>query len=105
MQRPVGNESVVMVRRADDHRIEVFVVEAVAPVGVGLRFGKLLKRKFHVGPIDIAQGDHTMLLEPKIVSLGPTVGTDERDVELVVRRLPGAQDTAWKDGQPSGGEC
>jgi hypothetical protein len=39
-QRPVGDEGMRVVRRADDDGVEVFVIEALAPVDVGRGTGK-----------------------------------------------------------------
>jgi hypothetical protein len=43
VERPVGDERVVVVRRADDDRIDVLLLKAFAPVGVGFGTGKELE--------------------------------------------------------------
>ena len=101
---PVGNECMVVVGGADHHGVESLVVEALAPINVGLGLRKFLQGMGEVRLIDVANRNHVLLLQPAIVGGGAAPGTDERDVEFVVRRLPGSPDPARQDQQSGGGE-
>jgi Icc-related predicted phosphoesterase len=40
IERPIRNEGVMMIGRADDHGLYVFLVEHAPPVGIRLRVGE-----------------------------------------------------------------
>jgi hypothetical protein len=99
VERPVGDEGVMVVGRANHRGIEPLVFEAVAPVGVGFGAGKCGEGILEEGFVDIAQGDDTLLLEPAVMGEGTARDADEGDVELAVRPVGGLQDAAWQYGK------
>ena len=104
VESPIGDEGVVMVGSGDDQRIEILLIKALAPVGVGLRLGKFLERQSEVFRVDVTEGDHVFLGNPAMVGETAPPDADKRDVEFVVGGLT-AKDARGQKRKPGGGEA
>ena len=80
---PVGDEGVGMVCGADDHGVEVFLLEHEAPIDVGFGTGEALQSVWEAFFVDIAEGDDVFLGEGVVVSEAAAPNADEADVEFV----------------------
>ena len=65
-----AGQGVGVVGRADDHRVEVLLVEQLAPVDVGLGLGELLGGLGQVVVVDVAQGDDVLAADAVHVGRG-----------------------------------
>jgi hypothetical protein len=72
-----------VVRRADDDGVEVFVIEALAPVDVSRGTGEALQRVWKARLIDVTQRDDVFLRDGVVVRQPAAPHADEGDVELV----------------------
>ena len=80
IQCPVGNESVRMIGRAAQHRIQTGVVQRLTPIRIDLRLREMLHRIRQVQLVDITDCDDVLILERPIVGMRTARGTDQCDV-------------------------
>ena len=80
IHRPNGNEGVMMVRRADDHGVEVFLVQALTPILVLLGFWELLSGSGESLGIDVAESDDVLLFQHVEMSRGSSPTADKGDI-------------------------
>ena len=85
IERPVGDECVVVIRGADDDGIEVLLLMALAPVGVGFRTREPLECVREEIFIHVAKGDEIFAADGIVVGEAPPPNADQGDVELIVR--------------------
>ena len=72
VHRPNGNKSVVMVWGAADHRVEIFLVQTLAPILVSFGFRKILAGGSQSVGIDVAERYHVFLFQHRKVSGSPS---------------------------------
>ena len=77
---PVGDERVHVIGGAADHRLNVLLVKAFAPVNVLLSVGKLLRAECQVLLVHVAQGDDILAGDTAEMGFAPAPGADEGDV-------------------------
>ena len=99
VQGPVGDEGVGVVSRANDHRVQVLLLEAFPPVDVGLGLGEPLEGIGKPLLVHITKGDHVLFGQRVIVGLAAAPDADQRDVELATRASSPRPGTAGQDGQ------
>ena len=85
IQRPIGDESVRMVRSAANHGIDVLLLEALAPIDVGFGFRELLGGGGDVLLVHITQGHDVLARDRAKMREGPAPCTDHGYIELVAR--------------------
>ena len=98
---PVGDESVGVIRRAADHRLNVLLVEALPPVHVLLGPGKLLRPKSQVLLVHVAQGDDILAHEAAEMGFAAAPRADEGDIELVAGGI-GTEEFGSRQDKPGG---
>ena len=92
-----------MVGGADDHRLDVLLVEAAAPVPIGLGVREKLQRFLRAVVVDIAQRHHVLVPEHVVVRGAAAPYADEGDVQLVAGGVLAAQRAALQDEQAGAG--
>jgi hypothetical protein len=107
VDRPVGHERMHVVRRAHDHRVDVLLVERVPPVDVSLRPGELPRRLRQALLVDVAERDDVLVLDRLVMRQGPAPDADQRDVQLLARRVRPEEAEGGKNQQarPGGGRA
>jgi len=100
VQRPIADERVRMVRRAAEHRVEALVIEALAPVDVGLGLGEPLGAVREVLLVHVAESHDVLAGDGVEMGVGPAPGADHGDVELVAWCVGSGEHAAGQDGQP-----
>ena len=101
--RPVGDEGVVVVRGADDHGLDVLLVQHLAPVPIGLGLGEDLQRFLGAQIVDVAQGHHVLAPERVVVRGSPAPYADQGDVQFVAGGVLPSQRAAFQNGQSGAG--
>src|ERR1017187_70496 len=94
IQRPVGDEGVVVIGGADDHGFHVFLVHHAAPVPIGLGFGEDLQGLLGAEVVDVAKGDHVFVAQDVVVSGAAAPNTHKGDIQLVAGGVLPAQRAA-----------
>ena len=82
-QRPIGDESMRVVRRADDDGVEVFVIKAFAPVDVSRGTWEALQCVWKTRLIDVTQRNNVFLRNGVVMRKAAAPHPDEGDVEFV----------------------
>jgi hypothetical protein len=72
---------------ADDDGVEPGLIEAFAPVDVGLGAGEFLQRIGEARLVDVAERDDVLAGEARLVREAAAPDTDEGDVEFLGRRI------------------
>ena len=105
VQRPVGDEGVRVVGRADDHGVEVLLIEALPPVDVGLGLGEPLQGVGKALFVHVAQRDHVLVGQRVVVRQAAAPDADQGDVELVAGGVLARAGAAGQEQQsgPGGG--
>ena len=93
----------VMVRRAADHGIQVFLVQAFAPVTILLRLGKFLSRGGKRLGVDVTKSDDVLLFEHPKMRGSSSPAADECDIEPVSRTILHEQRTTGKKQEAGAG--
>src|ERR1039457_174077 len=83
IQRPIGDEGVVMIGGTDHHGFHVFLVHHPAPVPIGLGLGEDLQGFLGAEVVDVAQGDHVLVAQDVIVGGAAAPNTHQGDIQLV----------------------
>src|SRR5262245_3603257 len=99
IEGPVGNERVVMVRRADNYRFNVFLIQQASPVPISLRFRKYLERFLCAEIVYVAQRDHILIAQNVVMRRSPAPNSDESYIELVARSILSAERPAFQNRQ------
>ena len=104
MQPPVhcpnGNKGVVMVRRANDYCIEVFLVQALAPILVLLGLRELLGGRGERLGIDVAEGDDVFFFQHVEMGGGPPPAANKSDIQPISGAVLPEERTAGKKHEP-----
>jgi hypothetical protein len=87
VQGPYVDEGVRVVGRGADDGVDVFLVEALAPVDVGLGLRVGLGGLLEVVGVNIAQGDDVLARDLVQVAPAAPAHADAGDVELLAGRL------------------
>src|SRR6185369_10555770 len=103
VQRPVGDEGMLVIRGANDHGFHVFLIETPTPVPVGFRLRENLEGFLGAEIVDVAQGHDVLVPQYVVVRRSPSPYTDEGDVQLVAGSVLASERTAFQDGQSGGG--
>ena len=83
IERPVGDEGMMVVGGADDHGLDVLLVEHLAPVPIGLCLREDLERFLGAEVVDVAERDDVLVPEDVVVRGAPAPYADQGDVQLV----------------------
>ena len=72
---------------ADDHRVEVLLLQALPPVNVGLRLGETSQGIREPGLVNVAQRDDVLVGQRFVMGQAAAPHADEGHVEFVARRV------------------
>ena len=89
----------MVIGRADDHGLDVLLIEHLAPVPVGLGLGEDLQRLLGAVVVDVAQRHDVLVPEHVVVRGSAAPYADEGDVQLVAGGVLAAQRAALQNGQ------
>ncbi len=98
---PVGHERVRVIGRAADHRLNVFLVQTLAPIYVLLGPRELLRAKSQVLLVHVTQRDDVLRGHASEMRLTPAPRADESDVQFVAGGVGSEELGPWQD-EPSG---
>src|ERR1043165_1286435 len=90
-----------MIEAASNHGLDIFLLQAFAPIEILLGIWKFPCAERQVLLIDIAQGNHVFLGEAFKVSLAPAPGSNQGHVQLVARRI-GTEQLGIGKNEPCG---
>ncbi len=83
IQGPIGDEGVRVVGSADDHGVQVFLLQALPPVDVGLGLGEMLQCIGEPLLIHVAKSDYVLVGQRIVMGQAAAPDADQRDVEFV----------------------
>ena len=93
-----------MIGGAADHGVDIFLIEALPPVHVGLGVGKPLGPESQVFFVDVAEGHDVLAGDGAKVGFTASPGADQGDVELVAWRVGSEQGRVGEDEPGGAGE-
>src|ERR1035437_1821803 len=99
IDRPIDDEGVVVIRRADDDGFNVLRIQTLAPVPVGLGLGKNRQGFLNAEIVCVAQRYHVLIPEDVVVHSSPAPHADEGDIQPVAGGLLPSQHTAFQNSQ------
>ena len=83
VQGPVGDEGVGVVGRADDHGVEVFLLQALPPIDVGLGLGEPFQGVGEPLLVHVAEGHDVLVGQRIVMGQAAAPDADQRHVQLV----------------------
>jgi hypothetical protein len=92
----------MVVGGADDHGLDVLLVEHAAPVPVGFGLGEDLQGLFDALVVNVAERDHVFANQGVVVGRAAAPHAHQRHVQLVTGGVLTAERSAPEDGQSSG---
>ena len=93
-----------MIGGAADHRVDVFLVDALPPVHILLGSGKLLRPKGQVLLVHVADGDDIFFGDAVEVGFAPAPGAEQGYVELVAGCVGSEESRPGKDESRGSGK-
>ena len=103
VQRPVGDEGVMVIGRANDHGFHILLVHQAAPVPMRFRLGEDLQRLLHAQLVHVEVCHEVLVPQSVVVRCAASPHADERHVESVARGGLSAQHAAAENRQPGRG--
>ena len=103
IERPVGNEGVGVVGRAAKHGVNVFLIEALPPVDVGLGVRESLQGVRKPLLVHVAERDHVLVRQHVVMRQAAAPDADQRDVQLVAGGVLARPCAAGQDEQSGSG--
>ena len=89
IHRPDRNEGMVVIGRAADHGLDIFLFEALSPIYVLLGVGEFLGGERHVVGVDIADGHDVLGLEVVVVGFSSAMSANQCNVEFAACAFTG----------------
>src|ERR1017187_1733464 len=103
VQRPVGDEGVMVVRGANDHALDVLLVQALPPVPIGLGLREYLEAFGQAVLVHVAESHHVLVRQHVVVRGSPPPHAHEGDVQLVAWSVLPSERAALEDCQSDAG--
>jgi len=103
VQSPIGDERMRVIGGAANHGVDVFLLQALAPVDVVFRARELFGCLGEVLFVDVAQRNHILAFDGTEVSPSPAPRADQSDIQLVAGGTGTPQHTTGQDRQSNPG--
>src|SRR5438874_4727911 len=97
VHRPIGDKSMRMVRSAADHRLDILLLEALAPVRVLFGLRKFLRPERQVFLVHIAKCNDVLAGDASKMGFATAPRSDKSDVQLIAGSVRAEEPCSGKD--------